>query len=89
MSATELPQGLADLVARWLKEEQDEDDVVVVLALATYGTDWAGDTESGFHSEADTEVRWRKADGSIGYRHLVGQDLADLWDWIVRGWPSG
>lgn len=87
-------QAFLDHVTAWARDpERGGDhlgcgDVDRVTAVTSYGTDWAGDTEGGFFSEFEVTVNFVTREGTERTRDLKGEALADLWSWVVNGWPG-
>lgn len=75
---------LRGVVLGWIKHDQDP-DAVEVLKVGGYGTDWDGDTEGGFYSSFYASVCWRRGDGTEQTRDFQGEDMASLWDWVIKG----
>lgn len=73
-----------DYVLEWLKDEEPR--AVSVEGVQSYGTDWAGDTEGGFYSEADVTIKWADAEGKTHFREVRGEAMGTLWDHVVKGW---
>lgn len=84
----ETPHRFNELVLAWLRQEVPEADAIEYVRGD--GTDWEGDTEGGFYSRFSVEVKYRKTDGSTGYRTVSGDDMHSLWDWVVvKGFGDG
>lgn len=66
-------------------KSHDDSEAVEIIEVGGYGTDWAGDTEGGFYSSFDASIRWRRADGSIKSRSYQGEDMGELWDYVIKG----
>lgn len=73
-----------EMNARILAWLQRSDPSAVALDEAEgYGTDWAGDTEGGFYSEFGLTIRYHHADGAPRSREVAGQEMEDLWRFLL------
>lgn len=70
-----------DAMLAFLRTEGVE---AVTVEDSTYGSDWAGDTEGGFFSEFSTTLTWTTASGERGSREYAGEDMARLWQFVMR-----
>lgn len=69
------------MVLEWLQKERP--DATAVLSVNGDGTDWEGDTDSGFYSRFGVEITYLTAVGKK-YFAVTGDDMEELWNWIVR-----
>lgn len=74
-------------VLEWLRTKQPE--AVAVETIEASGTDWAGDTEHGFHSSFRLYITWRDASGQPHDDDVEGEAMEALWAWVVGGWGNG
>lgn len=87
MTNTTYPQGFIDRVEEWINNAPSHvrrylrSDIVKVIDVVEYGTDWAGDTFGGFHSEFRVDIQTDS--GSV---EIQGEDLASLWRYVMTGW---
>lgn len=88
----EFPAGFAAAVLAWLNAGQvdlsTDDPAVELTACSMYGTDWAGDTNSGFYSEHDLTLSWKTAAGRPGHATISGEKMSSLWNAVVAAWPK-
>lgn len=82
--------GFRAYVLSWLREEAGISTAASVENVFCYGTDWAGDTPSGFYSEFDMGIDYTDADGSLHRKNInaTGEEIASLWRWVIGGWPE-
>lgn len=86
-----LPEGFKEVVLEWLNNKSRFNilgEAVELTACGAYGTDWAGDTDAGFHSEHRCELTWVLASGKKVSRDVEGEEMMDLWNAVVSGWPT-
>lgn len=76
------PSSFRDAVLEWLQTELDE-TVVSVEKVTGSGTDWGGDTASGFYSEEYIEIDWTDATGRKRNTEVRGDDFVQLWGRLV------
>lgn len=60
---------------------------VEIVEVHGRGTDWSGSTEQGFYATFAVDVTWAHTDSSRTSRTFEGENMARLWDWIVKGGP--
>lgn len=72
------------MVAEWLRGKCVA--VESVESVVAFGTDWAGDTEGGFHSDADVTITYWNAEGARRQETVQGEDMADLWRFVMQAW---
>lgn len=83
----EVSSAFRAVVLEWLRKEHPE--AVAIEGFETYGTDWAGDTFGGFHSEFEFTIRYACSDGGTERVEVKGEDMASLWTHVMRSWPEG
>lgn len=71
-------------VLLWLRERSP--GALAVEQVSGSGTDMAGDTESGFHSEFRVQITYRDARGVMGFHGVEGEEMESLWNHVVKGW---
>ena len=86
MSEEPPPAEFLNAVSRWLDSEGHRG--ARATSVHSYGTDWAGGTESGFYSTFDVTVRMVYPDGNPGVLHVEGEAMNSLWDAVIRGYPT-
>jgi hypothetical protein len=74
------------VVLEWL--QQQESDAASIEALETDGSDWNGDTLSGFYSEFRFTIRYVTSSGRKDSLAVEGEQMADLWMFVMRSWPA-
>jgi hypothetical protein len=77
----------------WVQEYRREQGVrvVEVTSVKTDGNDWAGSTEDGWHSTAETRLDLVLEDEKGSWPSTLtidGEGMADLWGWVVQNWPT-
>jgi hypothetical protein len=77
-----------EVVLAWMRADEHGDDVVEVVGVDAVGTDWAGDTEGGFYPEFELTIRYRTNSRRNERLQVFGEDLAELWRFVMRSWPS-
>lgn len=82
MSEAAASQAFLDRVSEWLAPGHPG---AVATAVHSSGTDWAGDTESGFHSNFNVWIQFVSPDGRAGSVDVEGSDLESLWRFVVGG----
>lgn len=70
-------------VYQWLVEREAMDPAGTITSVVPLGTDWAGDTMSGFHDDFAVTIHYTTSDGK-GYADISGSDLESLWKACVR-----
>jgi hypothetical protein len=84
--AASAADGFKAAVLAWLIDEGM--DAVSVEQVSGYGTDWEGDTESGFFSSFGVTVRYTNQAGDTRAKEVTGDDMESLWIWVMKAWPS-
>lgn len=56
-----------------------------IISVTGRGSDWAGDTENGFHSTFDVDVVYLDDVGKQWWDTLEGEELGLLWNFVVGG----
>lgn len=84
MTPEQFQQEFHAVVLAFIQKHEDA-EAVEIIEVGGYGTDWAGGTEEGFYSTFDAAVRWRRADGSTQSKGYEGEDMGDLWAWVIKG----
>jgi hypothetical protein len=77
--------GFDALVLAWLRSDCPE--ATTVTEVVPYGTDWAGDTESGFHDEFGVTIRYETPAGPR-WAEISGERMESLWRAVVGGWKQ-
>lgn len=81
--------GFHECVLAWLKQHEWYTNAEEVLNVTGDGTDWSGGTEEGFRSRFSVDVKFRSSNGGMIRTITVGgDDMEDLWDWVVARWPA-
>lgn len=70
------------LVLDWAREQKP--NIVEILRVRGYGTDWAGDTEGGFYSETNIEISYKTDGGREGFWEITGDTFLSLWSYVVN-----
>lgn len=83
---SEVSEAFKGVVAEWLRAEGR--DVAAVRSVTTDGTDWAGDTEGGYHSESDVDITYITATGEEKRTTIQGEEMASLWNFVMKSWPA-
>lgn len=89
MTKTTYPQGFITRVEEWVNNAGPHvrrylrNDTVKVIDVIEEGTDWAGDSFEGFHSEFRVSIQT-----DSGYVDVEGDDLASLWRYVMTGWGA-
>lgn len=73
-----------EAVADWLRTRDTKVDEVT--NVQSDGSDMAGDTEGGFYERFEVLIGYY-VDGKAMSTSVGGEDLASLWDHVVRSWP--
>lgn len=76
------PSSFRDRVLEWLRDELNK-PVVSVEKVTGSGTDWLGDTESGFYSEEYIEIDWTDTQGRKLTTEVRGDSFLSLWGRLV------
>jgi hypothetical protein len=71
------PAGFRSCVLAWVQREYPEWRAVEVLQVEGDGSDWEGDTESGFYSRFNVEIKIRVAERGAGLDPHTAKDLAE------------
>ena len=90
--------GFNDRVLGWLRQWRYPGAVSVEKVLP-YGTDWAGDTESGFYDEFNVTIEFtEQMTVHVGPEERTefiprtvevnGENMASLWQWVVAGYEE-
>lgn len=72
-------------VAVWLRNQGTP--AVKVLSVRGEGTEWYGSTESGWDDKFDVSITCELDTGEIASCNVDGEELAELWNWVVAAWP--
>lgn len=82
-------------VLTWLQETRPELQAVEVTRVVAEGSDWNGDTETGFYETSDLCIvyRWQNKDLKSGpgferQYYVGGSSMASLWDHVMKAWPD-
>jgi hypothetical protein len=79
-------RGFLAAVLPWVRQRAT--DAVQVLAVTTYGTDWAGGTAEGFYSESDVSIEYVTAGGVQKTLTVAGESMESLWRFVMDAWPT-
>lgn len=80
----DVDEAFAASVLAFIRATKDA-EATEVTAVNGSGTDWAGSTEGGFYSTFSADVMWRRADGTVTGHYYEGEEMGDLWNWVVKG----
>ena len=58
---------------------------VTVTEVRAYGSDWAGDTESGFYSSFEVTLYGTDDTGAGFFEDVDGEAMGSLWNFVVAG----
>lgn len=72
-------------VAVWLRNQGTP--AVKVLSVRGEGTEWYGSTESGWDDKFDVSITCELDTGEVASCNVDGEELAELWNWVVAAWP--
>jgi hypothetical protein len=70
------------LVLTWLRE-WGNDTAAAVTAVTGDGSDWEGDTESGFYSRFSVSIQYVTASGKTATYEVHGEAMESLWRTVV------
>lgn len=76
------------VVLAWLQAQHPDAAAAAVDGIEPSGTDWAGDTEGGFHADFEVTIRYTRADGRAVRLPVRGEDMESLWTYVMRSWPA-
>lgn len=76
-----MPDGFGEVVLAWLNRHTKV--AVRVTSVEGCGSDWEGDTLSGFHEDFFVRISYVNAVGARARMDVRGQDLASLWKVVV------
>lgn len=82
------PVSFYEAVLSWLRTEGGVPTAAQVVAVSGDGTDWAGDTESGFYERFGADVAWLDEKGNRHIEEVLGSRMESLWMWVMRAWPE-
>ena len=81
--------GFYEVVLDWMRAEHKGQNFTSVDDVKSYGTDWYGDTESGFSQNFEVTIYYTQPGNRRRQEIVQGEALERLWHHVVwAGWPE-